>query len=158
MLTVLKNSKMECWTKIDIGPNVYVVKFEKKIDENQESYTLWLSDFKALWTETINTKDELFQRFADENVSTAIDDETADRLIEALGTFTKYYQTSADIKPNDEGIKFQCKLDVDVGTATKFYWLLKKCEAQVFFEQMTKSVRDDDTWNASRQNSIYRSI
>lgn len=131
---------MEHWTKIEIGPNLYIVKFEKKSDENHESFTLWMSDFKTLWTETIDTKNELFQRLVDENVSMTIDDEIADKLIKVLGTFANYHQTSADVKPNDEAIKFHCKLVVDGGIFTKFYWLLKKCEAQVFFEQVTKSL------------------
>lgn len=119
---------------------MYAVKFDTKSEENHELFTFWLSDFKTLWTETIRTKFELFQRFVDENASLSMDDGTTNQLIGALGTFTKYYQNNTEIKPNDDEIKFQFKLGLDGGVLTNFYWLLKKCEPQVFFEQMTKSL------------------
>lgn len=131
---------MEHWTKLIIGSNVYIVKFDTKSDENHELFTFWLSNFKTLWTETINTKDQLFQRFADENASLTIDDDNTNQLIGALGTFAKYFQCNAEIKPNDEEIKFQFKLSLDGGVFTNFHWLLKKCAPEIFFDQVTKSL------------------
>lgn len=132
-----KHSKMEQWSNIQIGSNICIIKFDRNSDVNQESFTFWLCNFKKLWSESLNSKDELFQRFKDYNPTTN-DDEITNQLIEALGTREKYTEVNADIKSSDNEIKFEFALQLNEGVSMKFYWLLKKCDEQIFFEQITK--------------------
>lgn len=128
---------MDRWSDIQIGSNLYIIKFDRKNEENRESFTFWLSDFKRLWSESLNSKDELLQRFIDNN-PTPYDDEITNELIEALTLRENYKQINADIKTGDDEIKFEFKLHLNEDVSVDLHWLLKKCNEEMFFEQITK--------------------
>lgn len=127
---------MEQWLKLKIGDDLFIAKFEEKSAENLEnSFTFWLSDFKTLWNEYAINKDNLLQRLAEENPSLEINDEIPKQLMGAVGSLET---ANAHIKPDDDEIKLQVKLLLDGKVSIDFYWLLKRCEPQLFFEIITK--------------------
>lgn len=126
---------MEQWLKLKIGDDLFIAKFEQKSAEILEnSFTFWLSDFKTLWNEYSITKDSLLQRLAEENPSLEINDEIPKQLMVAVGGL----ETANAIKTDDDEVKLQVKLLLDGEVSIDFYWLLKRCEPQVFFEMITK--------------------
>ncbi|XP_055303024.1 uncharacterized protein LOC129568779 [Sitodiplosis mosellana] len=131
---------MDRWSKLKIGADLFVGKFDRNSSEAGESFTFWLSDFKTLWSECVSSKENLLQRLADDNPTLTISDEMSDQLLGALNTVGSATQVNTDIKPGDEEFKLQFKLLLGEGTARKFHWLLTKCEPQVFFDQITKSL------------------
>lgn len=131
---------MELWKKLKIGTGVFICKFDRNSSETVESYTFWLSDFKKLWNESINSKDNLLQRLIDNNPTLVTTDDTSNQLVSALNAVGSTTQVTTDIKPDDEEFQLKLKLSLSEGISSQFHWLLKKCEPQLFFEQITKSL------------------
>lgn len=134
------SAEMERWSKLKIGTDLFVAKFDRKTSETEELYTFWLSDFKTLWSESVTGKYNLLQRLADDNPTLSISDEIWDQLLSALTTVESVTQVNKDIKPGEEEFKLQLQLSFNDGIASQFHWLLKKCDGQVFFDQITKSL------------------
>ncbi|XP_031624687.1 uncharacterized protein LOC116341647 [Contarinia nasturtii] len=125
---------MEKWSKLKIGTDQYIAKLNRKDADNLGSCTLWLSDFKTLWSESFTDKFDLIQRLADSNPALNIDDEIGEKLISEIFAFES---AKIDAYTNDDDeIHLQHSLTDEMGCT--FQWLLKKRDAQVFFEQITK--------------------
>lgn len=131
---------MERWSKLKLGANLFLSKFDRKNSETVDSFTFWLSDYKTLWSECINSKDNLLQRLADDNPALTITDEIFDQLVGALNPVESTAHANTDIKPGDEEIKLQLKLSLGDKIQSQFHWFLKKCDSETFFEQITKSL------------------
>lgn len=131
---------MERWSKLKIGTDVFVGKFDRNNSEAVESFTFWLSDFKTLWSECVNSKENLLQRLVDDNPALVINDETPEQLLSALKRVGSAAQMNTGIKPGEKEFKLKLNLSLGDGIPSQFHWLLKKCEPQMFFDQITKSM------------------
>lgn len=129
---------MERWTKLQLDGTLYVIKFEQRIEQNSEStFKFWLSDFKTLWSESIASKENLFNRVLEENPTVVIEDSFVNLLLAAIGKVES--ASYAIIKNNDE-ITLQSTHFMEEGNSVKIQWLLKKCDPQEFFDQITKQL------------------
>lgn len=130
---------MERWSKLPNESGVYIIKFDRNSVENSEPlHTIWLSDFKTLWSESFATKEALFKRISDENPTLITDEEMEAKVIAGLGTMDKTTQMNTSINPNDDEISLQMKYFIKGEISIKFHCSLKKCESHVFFDEITK--------------------
>lgn len=134
---------MERWSSLPSQSGVYFMRLDRQLDNNnaeESTITIWLSDFKALWNETV-TRQVLIKRFSEKNPTLDRNDDVIHtELIAALGSVASIkdlnIRNEAD---NDDSIEVQLKyLIFDATTEVKFQWLLKKCEPHKFFDQITK--------------------
>lgn len=139
---------MKQWSDLQTESGVYIVRLDEQSIENREesTFTIWVSDFKTLWNETL-TRQDIIERFAQKNSNIANginnDDVIKSQLISALATVANMKNPSIDSEPqsdNDNGLKLQLKYVIFDDQEVDFQWQLKKCGAQEFFEQFTKSL------------------
>lgn len=127
---------MERWSHFQTETEVFIW----RLDQSCDNFTIWLSDFKALWNETV-TNSDLIKRFSDKNPTLATDDEEIKgQLFGALGIVTSIKDATVRNKPNSDDVELQLKYIIFGDVEVKLEWLLKKCGALEFFDQITKSM------------------
>lgn len=127
---------MEQWSNLQTESGVYMMRLNKQSGE----YTMWLSDLKILWKETV-TGPDLFERFANKNPEKlAMDDDVIkNELISALCTVANVkYSNVRNKSHNDDDVELQLKYLIFDEKEVEIQWLLKKCGPQEFFDQITK--------------------
>lgn len=134
---------MERWSNLPSQSGVYILRLDQRTDNNdtpESTFTLWLSDFKALWNETV-TSENLFKRFSEKNPTLAQNDDVIQtEFITALGSVTniKHSNICDESADNDDDMALQLKYLIFDDVEVEFQWLLKKCGPQEFFDQVTK--------------------
>lgn len=125
---------MDRWLKFRTESDFFIIKFD-----TDSSQTCWLSDFTTLWSESIDTKEKLLERFSAENPLVVLD-EIEDQILKTLSSLPKKSENVQIIKGENDAITFKLKYLLMETIPLKFYWQLKKCDPKEFFENITKSL------------------
>lgn len=143
---------MAQWKKLQLDGVLYVMKFEQKNGQHPEpAFTLWLSDFKTLWSESIASNEDLFKRVSDENPGVVLENGITDQLIAAIGSVESSTQVNKIISPNEEEVQLTYFTEGEI--LVKLRWSLKKCGSQVFFDQFTKPLLQQ-IWELQDQKKL----
>lgn len=125
---------MEKWSKLNLDHKVYIIKYDQSSTENSDSMvTCWLSDFKHLWKESIETIENLQKRFSEQNRRYEIKN---DQLIETIVKLSANICNSK-IESNDDKLKLHFDYPFSEDIFVKFYWLLERCDHQEFYENIS---------------------
>lgn len=135
---------MSLWKVYTINSVPYIIRFERqKCSSNR--LTCWLSDFKSLWKETFENESEALTRANKENPLLA----TADIIQIILDTVCSLPPISEtgdsstsirNVEQNDDAVTFRLKYYLAEGVPFKFFWALRKCPIDVFFEEITRGL------------------
>lgn len=130
---------MNKWRQFRIDEDLFIVKFHHSPeDKSKPILTCWLSDFTTLWTEAIDTEENLMKRFSEQNQMIVVDN-IATQIVRPMNLFSA---ENVKITRNDVGnstIDFNLKYYIE-SIPLLFPWKLQKCGGQVFFEMITKSL------------------
>lgn len=131
---------MNTWIKLEINSQNYIIQFVRDT-QPVDSTTCWLSDFNAIWNETFHTTAGIMKRIKDENpllLSTEIEQMLMNTITVIPKTTGK--QSTEQIKLNqiDDCMRLQLKYYLSDDVPLKFFWNLKKCEPNAFFNMITK--------------------
>lgn len=123
---------MEQWAKIELDSQIHIIKFvlQKQNYPAKPILSCWLSDFKALWTESIETKEILLERIGRQNPGVGFVgiEEKAITQVSSLPENNSQMITNNNIDSLELTIKYN---------PLKFIWILRKCDEQSFFDQIT---------------------
>lgn len=131
---------MERWSDLQIETGVYIMRLDQPNENSAEStFTIWLSDFETLWSETI-TRHDLLKRLSDKNPTLATDDDIINgQFIGELGKISSIKQPAIHRdESNADDVKLQLKYIIFDEAEVEFEWQLKKCGPRDFLEQITK--------------------
>lgn len=137
---------MDRWLSFQINDSDhFIVKFCCNHDDNSKSAaTCWLSDFTSLWTESINTKSELLDRFFAENEIIDRSSEGIEKqVLDTIGTLppdsNKNIELRIDNNEDDRNIMLKFKYILSE-IPVRFQWKLTKSDSKQFFDVITKSI------------------
>lgn len=131
---------MKCWKRLNVNSDVYIIRFSLEKNENEfTSLTCWLSDFKSIWKESFESSVVLMRRVQDENIL-LIASEIEDKIFETIASAPEENIDnfiSITKKDGDQCMQLRLKYYLSAKVPLKFYWNLKKCEQDDFFEEVT---------------------
>lgn len=137
---------MDQWLSFQINDSDhFIIKFCCNQDDNTESVaTCWLSNFTSLWTESITTKSELFDRFfADNEIIDRSSEGIEKQVLDTIGTLPpdsrKNIEILVDNNDVDQIIMLKFKYILS-GIPVRFHWKLTKSDSKQFFDVITKSI------------------
>lgn len=129
---------MDKWLNFQNDADYFIVKF--CLDST--AITCWLSDFKILWTESLDIDGELLNRFKADNPLFDDVDKVEDNILKTMCHLPSNPSNILLDKVNDETDKITLRFinRLEDSIPLKFHWKLEKCNSQTFFNVITKAL------------------